>query len=61
MVAQQLRALTDLPEDLDLIPAPTWQLMTVCNPSPRASKATRHKRGSQTHMQTKQLYTLDKE
>ena len=30
-MAQQLRALTVLPEDPGSIPALTWQLTTVCN------------------------------
>jgi hypothetical protein len=30
-MAQQLKALTVLPEDLVQIPAPTWQLINICN------------------------------
>ena len=34
-MAQQLRALSALPEDPGSIPGPTWQLTTVCNFSSR--------------------------
>ena len=34
-MAQPLRALTVLPEDLGSIPAPTWQFTIVCNSSSR--------------------------
>ena len=37
-MAQQLRALPALVEDLVSFPAPTWWLTTICNPSPREVK-----------------------
>jgi hypothetical protein len=51
-VAQQLRTPNDLPEDQVQFPAPTWQLIAVCNFSSMGSDAL-----TQTYMQAKHQNT----
>jgi len=37
---RQVRKFTVLPENLGSIPAPTWQLRTICNYRPRGCKTS---------------------